>query len=121
MRRTSLHFLDDIREAARNIRKYTAGMSYEQFLADRRTRDAVIRNFEVIGEATKNLPDDVKDRYPGVAWKTVAGLRDIVAHGYYRIDYEVIWGIITDRLPGFGRDIAKILKEESRREKESRK
>jgi uncharacterized protein with HEPN domain len=120
MRRTVLHFLEDIREATGNIKKYTDGMSYEQFLVDRRTQDAVIRNFEIIGEATKNLPEDLKARYPDVAWRPVAGLRDIVAHGYYRIDYEVIWGIITDRLPGFKKDIAKILKEELRREKELR-
>jgi uncharacterized protein with HEPN domain len=57
------------------------GMSYKQFLSDKRTQDAVIRNFEIIGEAAKNLPDDPKARYPAVAWKQVAGLRDILAHG----------------------------------------
>jgi uncharacterized protein with HEPN domain len=118
MHRTSLHFLEDIKEAAGKIRKYTTGMSYEQFLADQKTQDAVIRNFLVIGEATKNLSADIKDRYPGVEWKQVAGLRDVMAHGYYRIDYEVIWEIITSRLPGFRKDIGKILKEEIRREKE---
>lgn len=118
MRRTSLHFLDDIKEASGKIGKYTAGMSYEQFLADEKTQDAVIRNFLVIGEATKNLPADIKNRYPAVEWKQVAGLRDVMAHGYYRIDYEVIWEIITRRLPAFRKDIGKILKEEIRREKE---
>jgi hypothetical protein len=75
MHRTVLHFLDDIKEAAGNIKKYTKGITYEQFLSDRRTQDAVVRNFEVIGEAAKNLPEDLKARYPGVAWKQVAGLR----------------------------------------------
>ena len=121
MRRTVLHFLEDIKEAAGNIRKYTTGMTYDQFLADRRTQDAVIRNFEVIGEATKNLPEDLKVRYPGVAWKQVAGLRDVMVHGYYRIDYETLWEIITTKIPGFKKDIAKILKEESLREDEARK
>jgi uncharacterized protein with HEPN domain len=118
MRRTSLHFLDDIKEAAGKIKKYTAGMTYGEFIKDFKTQDAVIRNFEVIGEATKNLPADFKDRYPAVEWKQVAGLRDVMAHGYYRIDYEVIWEIITDKLPGFRKDIAKILKDEIQREKE---
>jgi len=77
----------------------------------------VIRNFEVIGEAVKNLPDDVKARYPSVAWRQVAGFRDVLAHGYFRIDYEVVWGLITERIPGFRKDIAKILREEERREK----
>lgn len=118
MRRTSLHFLDDIKEAAGKIKKYTAGMSYDEFLQDIKTQDAVIRNFEIIGEATKNLPADFKDRYPAVEWKQVAGLRDVMAHGYYRVDFEVIWEIITDKLPGFRKDITKILKDEIRLEKE---
>jgi len=75
----------------------------------------------IIGEATKNLPEDLKARYPLVEWKRVAGLRDIIAHGYYRVDYEVLWGIITDTLPGFKTEITKILREEKRREKELRK
>lgn len=116
MRRTSLHFLEDIREAVGNIRKYTAEMTYEEFLADRRTQDAVVRNFEIIGEATKNLPEDLKSRYPEVAWRQVAGLRDIMAHGYFRVDYETLWEIIETRIPGFKKDIARILREERKRE-----
>ena len=79
MRRSHLHFLDDIKEACGNILTYTKGMSYKQFLSDRLTQDAVIRNFEVIGEAVKNLPDDLKGRHPSVAWKQVAGLRDVLS------------------------------------------
>jgi uncharacterized protein with HEPN domain len=94
-------------------------MSYEQFLADRKTRDAVVRNFEVIGEGTKNLPEELKARYPAVAWKRVAGLRDVVAHGYFRVDYEVLWGVIRDILPGFKTEIMRIIREERKREKES--
>ena len=121
MHRTVLHILDDIKEAAGSKKKYTTGMTYSQIHADRRTQDAVVRNFEVIGEATKNLPADLKARYPGVAWKQVAGLRDVMAHGYYRVDYELLWEIITTKIPGFKKDIAKITKEESLREDEARK
>ena len=121
MRRTVLHFLDDIKDAVGNIQKYTAGLTYEQFLTDRRTQDAVVRNFEIIGEATKNLPDDFKTLYPSVAWKQVAGLRDVIAHGYFRVDYEVLWEIITDTLPDFKTRILKILKKERKREKELQK
>jgi uncharacterized protein with HEPN domain len=117
MHRTALHFLEDIKESAGKIKKYTTGMSYDQFIKDVKTQDAVIRNFEIIGEATKNLPVDLKDRYPAVEWKQVAGFRDVMAHGYYRIDYEVIWGIINDQLPSFRKDIIKILKDEIQREK----
>ena len=121
MHRSYLHFLDDIKEAAGKIQDYTKEMSYEEFLADRRTQDAVIRNFEVIGEAIKNLPDTVKTRHPTVEWRQIAGLRDVIAHGYFHIDFEVIWEIVTDRIPEFKKNIAKILREETRREKEAQK
>jgi len=68
----------------------TSDISFNEFFADRRRKDAVIRNFEVIGEATKKLPDDLKTRNPAVAWKQVAGLRDVIAHGYFRVNYEII-------------------------------
>ena len=121
MHRTVLQYLDDIFEAIRNIEEDTAGISFDEFVADRRRKDAVIRNFEVIGEATKKLSADFRDRYPTVAWKQVAGLRDVIAHGYFRVDYEVIWGIITNTMPGFKIAMIKIRKEERQREKEFRK
>jgi len=117
MRRTSLHLLDDIKEAIGKIDEYATGLSFEQFLADRRTQDAVVRNFEIIGEATKNLPDDLKNRYPVINWKRITGLRDVMAHGYYRVDYEVLWEVIMNHLPAFKKDITKIIREETRREK----
>lgn len=119
MLRTVLQYLDDILEAARNIGEDTEGLSYSEFIADRRRRDAVVRNFEIIGEATKKLPDDLKVRYPSVAWKQVAGLRDVIAHGYFHIDYEILWGIITNTLPKFKTELTKIKKTEKQKEKES--
>jgi uncharacterized protein with HEPN domain len=121
MHRTALQYLDDILEAIRNIEEDTSDISFDEFVADRRRKDAVIRNFEIIGEATKKLPDDLKARNPAVAWKQIAGLRDVIAHGYFRVDYEVIWGIITNTVPGFKPAIVKIRREERQKEKESRK
>jgi uncharacterized protein with HEPN domain len=121
MHRTVLQYLDDIFEAIRNIEEDTTGISFNEFVADRRRKDAVVHNFEIIGEATKKLSDDLKARNPAVAWKQVAGLRDVIAHGYFRIDYEVIWGIITNTVPGFKTAIVKIRREERQKEKESRK
>lgn len=93
-------------------------MTLADFRADLKTQDAVIRNFLIIGEAVKNLPVDLKKRYPAVEWKQMAGLRDVMAHGYYRVDYEVVWEIITEKLPALRKDIVHILKDEIRREKE---
>ena len=116
MRRTVLHFLDDIEAALDRILKYTRGLTREAFLANPVVRDAVAWNFEVIGEAVKNLPDDLKARYPAVEWRKIAGLRDAMVHGYFRIDYEVLWGIIEDDVPHFHNRIRDILIEEELRE-----
>ena len=118
MLRSPLHFLDDIKEAASNIRKYTTDMSYDQFLGDRRTQDAVVRNFEIIGEAVRNLPEDLKARHPDTPWKRISGFRDIMIHGYHRVDYEIVWNMINTTLPAFSTEIVKILREEERREKQ---
>ena len=79
-RRTALQYLDDILEAIGNIEEDTTGITYDEFVADRRRRDAVIRNFQVIGEAIKNLPDDLKEGYPKTDWKKIAGFRDVLTH-----------------------------------------
>jgi uncharacterized protein with HEPN domain len=86
-------YLDDISEACGKIVDYTAGFSYERFIEDDKTLDAVLRNLTVMGEAAKRLPDDVRNRFPGIDWKRVCGLRDVVVHQYPVLDLEVIWEI----------------------------
>ncbi len=83
--------LDDIAEASRRVMEYVDGMTYEQFVADRRTYDAVVRNLEVAGEAAKKLPPEVSGRAPEVPWRQVAGFRDRLAHAYFNLDDRVIW------------------------------
>ena len=84
MPRDSSVYLEDILEAIARIRRYTRGLSREAFADDERTLDAVVRNLEVIGEAVKQLPADVRSREPAVAWQKIAGLRDILIHQYVR-------------------------------------
>jgi uncharacterized protein with HEPN domain len=79
-------FLDDIRESCEKILRYTQGMAKVQFEADEKTQDAVVRNLEIIGEAVKHLPEEVRNRYPPVEWRKIAGLRDIVVHHYFGIN-----------------------------------
>lgn len=74
--RSDSDFLRDIQEAVRRIRMYTDAMSYDRFLADIKTQDAVIRNLEIIGEATKSLSTELREKYPGIPWKGMAGIRD---------------------------------------------
>jgi uncharacterized protein with HEPN domain len=76
-------YLADIQVACEKVLRYTNGMEFEQFLADDRTFDAVLRNLQIIGEAVKNIPDDVRERNPEIEWRKIAGLRDVLAHTYF--------------------------------------
>jgi len=92
-------YLQDILEAISKIRDYTAGLTFENFAAEPKTRDAVIRNLEVIGEAVKKIPKEIRSRAPDVEWKRMAGLRDVLIHEYFRIDQEIVWDLVQNKLP----------------------
>lgn len=92
-------FLDDILEATRKVLEYTAGFSYEQFFTDRKTVEAVVWNLQIIGEAAKNIPEEIRSRHPNVPWRDMAGLRDIIVHQYFGLKLDVIWKVIQDDLP----------------------
>jgi len=83
-------YLEDILGAISKIRRYTDGLSKQGFAADEKTLDAVIRNLEVIGEAVKQLPADLRARQPGLDWQKIAGLRDILIHQYFGIDVDIL-------------------------------
>jgi uncharacterized protein with HEPN domain len=101
--------LKDILTALDRIDSYTKGMSFEAFVADDKTVNAVIYNFLVIGEAVKLLPQTVTGKYPEIPWRQIAGMRDKLTHTYFSIDYELVWKTITIVLPQFRRVIQKIL------------
>ncbi len=99
MQRDPEVYLDDIAEACVKIERYTAGLTYDAFLADDKTLDAVLRNLEVMGEAAKRLPEDVRNRFQGVDWKKICGLRDVLIHQYPGIDLEVVWAVVSKNVP----------------------
>ena len=103
--------LEDILEAAGKIRRYTLGLSREMFSADEKTLDAVIRNLEIVGEATKGVPDEIRLQHPEIDWTKIAGLRDILIHAYFGIDVEIIWDIIQTKLPVLEEQIKQMLDE----------
>jgi len=84
-------FLTDIDDAVSTIQSYTKDMTVEQLLADRKTREAIILNFVVIGEAIKKIPQEIIDRHPDVPWKEFAGMRDKMVHGYFMISPTIVW------------------------------
>lgn len=97
------------------IQEYISGLTLKTFQQDHKTVDAVIRNFEVIGEATKNLPKSVQERYPDTPWSAMYRLRNRLTHEYFGIDHEIIWRIATEYLPGNLAQINKIVNQEKAR------
>ena len=106
-------YLNDIREAMRRILIYMADLTYEQFMEDIKTQDAVVRNLEIIGEATKNLSVNLRKSHPKVPWKDLTGMRDKMIHHYFGINYEIVWTIAKDELPGLLPRIDRILAKEN--------
>lgn len=84
--------------SARKIKKYTLNLDYQGFLNDDRTIDAVVRNFEIIGEASTRIDDDFKQANPGIEWRRIRGFRNRIVHDYFGIDYEIVWEIIENYL-----------------------
>jgi uncharacterized protein with HEPN domain len=91
-------WLIDITEAAHKVLRYVGEMTREQLREDERTYDAVIRNLEIIGEASKHIPPDIRDKYAEIEWRKISGLRDVLTHGYFGIDDEIIWDIVRNQV-----------------------
>ena len=87
-----------MKEAAEKILKYTQGLSFEDFLADDNTIDAVVRNFEIIGAASLRIDGDFRLENPQIEWKKLRGFRNRIVHDYFGIDYEIVWSILTQDL-----------------------
>ncbi len=91
--------LDDMIAACEKIRRYVAGRPRTVFESDEQARDAVLKNLEVIGEASKHLPTALKDAHPEIMWRDIAGLRDIIVHEYFGLDPDIVWDVVDQRVP----------------------
>lgn len=103
--------LEDIKECSQKIQIYTKGYSFDDFVNDGRTVDAVIRNFEIIGEASSNIDKDFKIRTPQILWSDMKNLRNRMIHDYTGVDYEIVWEIITKYLDELEIQIDNLIKE----------
>jgi len=96
--RDNILLLEDMLDSALKIIKYTNEINFNSFIADDKTIDAVVRNFEIIGEAANRIDPDFRLRNPEIEWKRIRGFRNRIVHVYFGIDYEIVWSIIQDDL-----------------------
>ena len=105
-------YLMDIINSINKIYKYTDSLNYNDFTHDEKTFDAVIHNLQIIGEATKQIPESIRQKYPQIEWKKIAGLRDIIAHTYFYLNPQIVWNIIETKLNSLKICIELILQQE---------
>lgn len=108
-------FLKDILAAIRKIENYADKLTYEEFLKDELRQDGVVKNLEVIGEAAKNIPQDIKNRKPEIEWKKIAGLRDILTHEYFGINFEIVWDVIMNKIPDLKKNVTDLISENKKK------
>ncbi len=102
-------YLEDILECIDKVSRYVAGLSFANFLKDEKTIDAVNRNLEIIGEAARNIPEQIKIKHPEIEWRGIIGLRNILIHEYYSLTLKIIWDIIQNELPILREQIKQVL------------
>ena len=103
-------YLEDILTAIDKIQSYTQNISFEKFSEDEKTLDAVVRNLEILGEAIKNVPEEIRKKHPNIEWKKISGLRDILIHEYFGVDKDIIWDVLQHKLPLLQKQIKTILR-----------
>ena len=111
-------FINDMLECIERIEKYVSGLSYDDFIKDDKTKDAVVRNLEIIGEAANQIPMDIRERYKDIPWAQIVGLRHRLIHGYFVVDYDIVWNIISKEIPDLKIKIKEIFKDQGEVERE---
>jgi uncharacterized protein with HEPN domain len=111
MKRDYRLFIEDILDCIEKIDEFVGNMDFDEFFRDDKTRSAVVRKLEIIGEASKNIPKRIREKYKELPWSDMARMRDKITHDYFGINYKIVWNVIKERLPEIKPVIHKILKE----------
>ena len=109
--RDILDYVNDILVSIQDIEEFTAEITFEEFLKDKKTTKAVIRSLEVLGEASKKIPDDLKAQHPQIPWKRMTGMRDKLIHEYFGVDLEIVWNVAKEELPPIKPYFIQLIKE----------
>ena len=107
IKREFILYLEDMFQSMQRIEEYLGDLDFKKFKMTHIVVDAVVRNFEIIGEASRKIPSDIQEEYPEIPWRKMYGLRNLIAHEYFGIDYEMIWEIAKNNLPQNRKDLQK--------------
>ena len=111
-KRGDREFVLDMLIACNRILEYTGEMDFEKFSKSQKDIDAVIRNLEILGEASKRVSEEIKSKYPGIEWRKIAGTRDKIIHFYFGIKLEIVWNIVTAHIPELKKQLENIIQKE---------
>ena len=113
MRQKNIIYIKHIRDAIKSILEYTKDVNKKSFNSKELIQDAIIRRFEIIGEAAKNVSNEFREKYSDIPWKKIVGLRDKLIHGYFNVDVERVWNVIIDDIPVLKKQIEDIIDKEN--------
>ncbi len=107
-----VEYLRHILDEAEYLTHQARGLNREDFHGSETLRRAFVRSIEIIGEAAKRIPEDLKQKYPHIEWRAMAGMRDRLIHGYFGVDYELVWDVVVTKIPNLKREIEEVLRHE---------